>query len=216
MSKAFFSWNEEKHTRTCCHATNDVCVTGKQEAMIFGSQSHDQYPQEFDQHNATTEPLISPHQPSYPASPVYPVLPPLPASAKNKKWRQPAGGAPHVPYISSVPPVSPYYPVTPPNPVQKTRTKPRVFPSLVGLFFVAVQLLLLVRFILKFIGLGDNVSWVVIVYSVSNIFVLPFRFIIQNITLPIPSSIELYTLLAILIYGVLARILVPILKAMLR
>jgi hypothetical protein len=189
--------------------------------MLFSSQPHDQYPREFDEHNAPTEPLISPHQPSYPASPVYPVLPPSPASAKNKKWRRPAGGAPHaphVPYVSSIPPVSPYYPVAMPKPVQKKRSRPSVFPSLVGIFFVAVQLLLLVRFILTFIGLWDNVTWVALVYTISNIFALPFRLILQNIPLPlpIPASIELYTLLAILVYGLLARILVPLLKAILR
>src|SRR6266852_9201942 len=95
--------------------------------MLFGSQSHDEYSQELDEHNAPTEPLnpypllshpagISAGEPSLlgdiipaptplerpfpaldythtPVSPTYPFLPPLPASAKNKKGRQPAGGA---------------------------------------------------------------------------------------------------------------------------
>ena len=153
------------------------------------------------------------------AAPVYPVLPPLPASVKNNKRQRPAGGAPPVSPAYPVSPASPFYPVVSSKPIQKVRTKPSLVPSFVGIFFVAVQLLLLVRFVLKLFGLQANIPWVALVYFVSNIFILPFRLVLQNISLPplpIPTSIELYTLLAILIYGLLSRILVRILQAVLR
>jgi len=53
------------------------------------------------------------------------------------------------------------------------------------------------------------------IYTFSSIFVLPFRLILQSFAPALPSSIELYTLLAILIYGLLSRILVRFLKALL-
>ena len=207
---------------------------------------HDEYFQELDEHNTPTEPLNTFHLPSnlagisagepfvfdepvpapipyerpfpalgnatanpYPGSPaipVYPVLPLLPSSAKNKKRRRPTGGT------------SPAYPV-PSKPMQQARTNPTFIPLFVGIFFVAVQLLLLVRFALKLLdlrGLNGSVPWVALIYAVSNLFVLPFRLILHNISLPIPTSLELYTLLAILAYGLLSRILVRVLKAILR
>lgn len=208
---------------------------------------HDKYFQELDEHNAPTEPLKAIHPPSnlvgisasepfvfdepvpvpipyehpfpalgnapahpYPASPakpVYPVLPTLPTSAGNKKRRRPTRGS------------SPVYPVVPSKPMQQTRTNPTFIPSFVGAFFVALQLLLLVRFALKLLepyGLIGSVPWVALIYAVSNLFVLPFRPILHYISLPIPTSLELYTLLAILAYGLLSRILVRLLKAILR
>jgi hypothetical protein len=184
--------------------------------MLFDSQSHDEYSQEFDEHNAPTEPLNPFPLLSHPAGnssgehSAYPFLPPLPASAKNKKGRRPAVGA------QSAFPVSPDYPVAPPKPVKKKRAKSSTIPVFVGIFFVTVQLLLLVRFFLKLFESRSNEPWVALVYTVSNIFALPFRLILQNIPLPIPASLELYTLLAILVYGLLSRILVHILKAILR
>jgi hypothetical protein len=170
--------------------------------MLFGSQSHDEYSQEFDEHNAPTEPLNP-----FPPSSAYPFLPSLPASTKNKKGRPPAGGTQ---------PAFPDYPVAPPKPVNKNRAKSSAIPLVVGIFFVSVQLLLLVRFFLKLFESLSNVPWVALVYTVSNIFALPFRLILQNVPLPIPASLELYTLLAILVYGLLSRIIVRILKAILR
>jgi hypothetical protein len=146
---------------------------------------HDKYFQELDEHNAPTEPLNTIHPPSNPAG---------------------------------IPAGEPIYPVLPPLPTSaRNKKKPSSIPTFVGISFVAVQLLLLVRFALKLIGLQGNVPWVSLVYAVSNIFVLPFRLILHNLPLPlpIPTSIELYTLLAILFYGLLSRILVRVLKAIL-
>jgi hypothetical protein len=125
----------------------------------------------------------------------------MPAAGKRKKGGFPPAGA------SSI------YPA----PVQKAARRRRhsAIPALVGLFFVAVQFLLLLRFVLKLINISGNATWIPIVYTISSIFVLPFRLIFQQITLPIPIWLELYTLVAILGYGLLSRIVVPVLKALL-
>jgi hypothetical protein len=138
-----------------------------------------------------------------PETAVYPVLPPSPAGKNVNK--RPPGGA------SSV------YPVVPDRPVQTADVTRRrsLLPFLVGIFFVAVQLLLLVRFVLKLFVISGDTAWVAIVYTISSLFILPFNLLLQNIALPIPTAIELYTLLAILIYGLLSRILVHLLKAVL-
>jgi len=82
----------------------------------------------------------------------------------------------------------------------------------VGLFFVVVQCLLLTRFVLKIVNLVISQPWFSIVYGLSEVFVLPFRVLWQQVPLQLSSSLEIYTLLAILLYGLLSRILVRILK----
>jgi hypothetical protein len=74
-----------------------------------------------------------------------------------------------------------------------------------------------VRLVLKIIDRPDNVAWVDTIYNTSNVFILPFRLLLQNIALPriITSAVEVYTLLAILAYWLLSRILVHLLKALL-
>ena len=98
------------------------------------------------------------------------------------------------------------------------KAQQRFLPVLVGLCIVLIQLLLLVRFCLLLLGFSANIAWVGIIFTLSSIFVLPFRLLLQSFTarLPLPRSIELFTLLAILIYGLLSRILVRLLKALLR
>jgi hypothetical protein len=131
-----------------------------------------------------------------PAS-VYPYLPPAPAISKRHR---PAGGV--APFSAG--------PERWPEPQVKRRNS--ALPVLVGWFFVLVQLLLLVRFALSLIGVSRDIGWVDVIYVISNIFVLPFRLLLQSITLPIPISIEVYTVLAILAYGLLSRLLVRLLK----
>jgi hypothetical protein len=100
------------------------------------------------------------------------------------------------------------------------RTRRRSFiPALVSLFFFCVQLLLIARFGVRFLELPPDILWVSVVTDVSEIFVLPF----QALWLQIPSvdalplaNTEVYTLIAILIYGVLSRLLVGILKGILK
>jgi hypothetical protein len=143
--------------------------------------------------------------PSYaaPATPVYPVLPPT-SSMENDR-RPPGGAAPGYPVGSDRGNAS-----TP-----TSRTRRSSLPLLVGIFFVLVQLLLLTRFVLTLLAFPASTTWVGTIYTFSSIFVLPFRLFLQNFAPVLPSSIELYTLLAILIYGLLSRILVRFLKALL-
>ena len=102
------------------------------------------------------------------------------------------------------------------TPVQ-ARTRRNPLPIFVGMFFIAVQLLLLARFVLKLIRWPGSTTWAGLIYSVSNVFVLPFRLLLQNIAFPaiFLSTIEIYTLLGILVYWLLSRILVHLLKAIL-
>src|SRR6266568_2119245 len=102
---------------------------------------------------------------------------------------------------------------------QPTEPMPHIFPLpiFVGMFFIAVQLLLLARFVLKLIRWPGSTAWAGTIYSVSNVFVLPFHLLLQNVALPaiFLNTIEIYTLLAILTYWLLSRILVRLLKAIL-
>ncbi len=92
-------------------------------------------------------------------------------------------------------------------------------PALIGFFAVLLQLLLLVRFAVRALQLGADFPWVGIVSTISDVFISPFRMLwtefvpIQNM---IPTNVEVYTLVAILIYGVGSRLLVRLLKALLR
>lgn len=131
-----------------------------------------------------------------PQTPVYPVLPPAPQHAK--KGKRPAGGA--APSVIKAQP----------------QHRPRSFPTVVGVFFVCVQLLLLVRFVLRLLNVAGSTLWIGIIYTTSGIFVLPFRLLLQNISIPIPNALEIYTLIAILVYGLFSRLIVRLLKAVLR
>ena len=176
-------------------------------------RSQDDYYQEFKDHNVPTEPLGGFHPPSNPTDIAHETVP-VPTPLEHPFPALDYAPANPYPYARS--PVTPVYPIMPPKPMPQARAKPAAFPVFVGAFFVAVQLLLLVRFGLKFIGLQDNVTWAAIVYAVSDIFVLPFRLILQNLPLPTSASLELFTLVAILFYGLFSRILVRILKAVSR
>jgi len=104
---------------------------------------------------------------------------------------------------------------------KKQRKRPRRFlPAFVGFIFFCVQLLLVIRFCIRLLSLSPDTTWVSIVTEVSEVFVSPFRLLWFQIpltsTLVLANNIELYTLIAILIYGVLSRLLVGILKVMLK
>ena len=82
-----------------------------------------------------------------------------------------------------------------------------------------VQLLLLVRVVLQFLGQPGNIWWVGLIYNVSSVCVLPLRLLLDNVNVPLIAGTELYNylliLLAILLYGLISRILVRFLKALL-
>lgn len=97
--------------------------------------------------------------------------------------------------------------------VQRKNVFRNMLPLAVGMCFVALQTLLLLRFLLKVFGIFPDNAWVGAVYEVSNVFVLPFHALFLQLAIPTFFTVELYTLLAILAYGVISRILVHILKA---
>ncbi len=145
------------------------------------------------------------------------VQPPLPMQ----------GGVQHTPPLFPAYPVSPAMPGTPQEnspivapaqpelankAVQRKSVHRNMLPLTVGMCFVALQILLLSRFLLKVFSISSDNAWVGVVYEVSNVFVLPFRVLFLQLAIPLFFTVELYTLLAILAYGIISRILVHILK----
>ncbi|HLX39890.1 MAG TPA: hypothetical protein VKR42_05130 [Ktedonobacteraceae bacterium] len=180
--------------------------------------------EEIDEHDQPTEPMmpvvIAPFAPTQvnglqPSR--YPYLPPEPVKKQKQNGHRPAGGAAASLPVPTFPaaPVNQDYPVLPARPAKQVQAGQSPIPAFVGLFFVMVQLLLLVRFMLKLLNVSGNAKWLSIVYDVSDLFVFPFRLLLQNTVLSLSVSVEIYTLLAILIYGLFSRILVRFLKALL-
>jgi hypothetical protein len=185
-----------------------------------GSKKKQSY--QVDEHNMPTEPLPTiptllfptpdPEQPphAYPYIQVptsgmdryssYPVLPGTPARASYGGW--PTNAAWH-----SV------------NTKKQITRRRRFLPACVGLFFLCVQLLLIVRLGVRFLDLSPDITWAAVVTDVSEIFVLPFWLLWREIPLAstlLPVNMEVYTLVAILAYSVLSRLLVGILKVILK
>jgi len=90
---------------------------------------------------------------------------------------------------------------------------------LVGLFFLAVEFLLLVRLLFFLFGAPISNVWVAFVYTVSTFFLLPFFLLLENVKVPLINGTEFYSVLlivcAIFVYGFLSRILVRFFKALL-
>ena len=140
-----------------------------------------------------------------PEAQVYPVLPPIATNGKHR----PAGGAA---------PISTNGPGLPAR-FKSAQPHRSTIPLWVGVFLVAVQLLLLVRFVLQLIGYSSSSFWIGLMYSVSSVFVFPFRALLYSLTSSLTIGTDLLDLLAILfailMYGLLSRILVRFLKALL-
>lgn len=145
-----------------------------------------------------------PQQPPYssPQPAAYPYLPPAPIAHNGPR---PAGGSPNQPG-------PPGQTVTGGAAQKQQRTRSRI-PALVGLCFVVVQCVLLLRFGLKLLNASTSTAWIGTVYSISSLFIAPFQQLVQQVPLRLPSTIELYTLVAILVYGIISRMLVRLLKA---
>jgi hypothetical protein len=88
----------------------------------------------------------------------------------------------------------------------------RALPILVGLCFVSLQFLLLIRFVLKLFDVLTNQGWVGGIYGITDLFVVPFALLWQQIAPNTPAQIEVYTLVAVLGYGIISRIVVRSLK----
>lgn len=183
----------------------------------------------IDEHDEPTEPLplvdtlpIAPPQQSL----TLPAPPPAKQAAPNQPG-QPAPAqkpSPPQPY-----PYAPLSPATQQGPAQENgekikaggadkpvRGRRSLKPLLPGFFFISVQLLLLLRFFLKMTGLMADQWWVGVVMGVSEVFVSPFRALLLQVSLQLPAQVEVYTLLAVLVYGLISRLLVRLLKIILR
>jgi len=204
--------------------------------MMRRQQSQDNFVDE-DEHNQPTEPM--PHIIPSPFSPGDDAQIPVPQPYERPFPSQEGGNKNTISGVDNRPPGASSYPYLPPTPGMRMpgrpprgstsawpgdsvtpvqdRTRHSPLPIFVGMFFIAVQLLLLARFVMKLIRWPGSTTWADLIYSVSNVFVLPFRLLLQNIALPaiFLSTIEIYTLLAILVYWLLSRILVHLLKAIL-
>lgn len=171
-------------------------ISTPEDEVIPSPQPHEQ---PFPQQQVPVMPQY-PQPPQYaPGNGVYPYLPPVPVVSNGNR---PAGG------------VTPVQPGDVKGSAQPAKARRSVLSVSVGMFFVAVQLLLLIRFILKLLGFSLETSWVDAVYGVSNVFVLPFRLIFLQTGISNVLNVEIYTLLAILVYSVISRIVVHILKAL--
>ena len=92
-------------------------------------------------------------------------------------------------------------------------------PIVVGALFVVAQLILLVRVVLLLFGVPASNILVELVYAGGTLLAWPLRLLLEH--LPFAAQIGadligyLAALMAILVYGVLARVLVRFLKALL-
>jgi hypothetical protein len=135
-----------------------------------------------------------------PAMPVYPVLSPTPL---RKQRGQPPGGA------------APVY-----QPMQRLRLRRRSpVPGLVRLCLFLVQLVLLARVVCMGLGIAATTYWLSLLFQASDLFVEPLRWLAAYINFaPLAGTqllIYLELLLAVLAYGIVSRLLVGLLKALL-
>jgi hypothetical protein len=106
---------------------------------------------------------------------------------------------------------------TPPIVWQLRRIIPfGLMPFGVGMCFVSIQCLLLVRFIAKICNLPTALPWVRTVYTLSDVVLLPLYALLPPLTQAIFARIEPYTILAIVLYGLCSRMIVRLLKLLLR
>lgn len=182
---------------------------------------------EIDEHDLPTEPV--PYVPATPDMNTVPAAPQQPITLGPFPQSYPAPpNAPKFDVYPYHPPLAPQQPqpasqapIGMKNPVAQQGKRPfylGFIPVCIGLFFVCIQMLLLARFVLRLLGIGEGASWVSTVYALCDIALLPFQALLPPLQLPgiLNARVELYTLLAILIYGILSRIIVHILKLMLR
>ncbi len=195
----------------------------------------------IDEHDEPTEPMrsvdIAAFVPTLPNAVVSPDEADVPAPKSSTQpfphhYAQPAssiqGGFQNTPPLSTSYPVLPAKPsiardnspmvLTPPETANRSSQRERVRGNMVpitgGMCFVALQTLLLFRILLKVLSISADNGWVGAIYEVSNVFVLPFRALFLQLAIPQFFTVELYTLLAILAYGVVSRIVVHTLKAL--
>ena len=182
----------------------------------------------IDEHDEPTEPL--PLVDTLPIAPPQQGLTlPAPPPANQAAPKQPGQAVPAKPSSQQPYPYVPPPPATQQGPAQENGEKIKsggagkqtpgrrsLKPLLPGFFFITVQILLLMRFFLKITGLMADQWWVGVVMGVSEVFVSPFRALLLQVSLQLPAQVEVYTLLAVIVYGLISRLLVRLLKIILR
>ena len=185
-----------------------------------------------DEHNQATEPFdfgVSPYAPTVTGDRLPPETPPI-AMVRPKVQQQVPTQPPLIGAYPFLPPAlvqhpgkaaSPAESITPPQAgvasasVATGRRIRKVFPALVGLCFVVVQMLLLVSFGLKMVGQWNTTLWANVLYVISDIFIWPMQALVHQLPLPFSIPAPIMTLTAILLYGVISRIVVRCLKLLL-
>lgn len=138
-----------------------------------------------------------PHQVFTQPAPAYPYQPVPPQPAQQPAWLQPMVGQQLMPTANNI-----------------SRTIP--VPLLVGLCFVAIQLILVARLVTLFIPNGTVYTWSAPLIALGDLCAEPFFALIQQATLPAPTNTAVAVLLAIFAYGVISRMLVRLLKLLFR
>jgi hypothetical protein len=186
---------------------------------------------EIDEHDLPTEPVPYPFVAAQPGTNTIPATPQQPITLGPFPQSQSYAAPPNAPKFDVypyLPPVAPQQPQSAPqqpidarrSPVQQSSRSfyPGFIPVGVGLFFICIQMLLLLRFVLRLLDIAQGTDWVNTIYALCDIALLPFQALLPPLQLPaiLNARVEPYTLLAIFIYGMLSRILVHILKVLLR
>ena len=134
---------------------------------------------------------------------VYP-YPPVPSQQAQQPheptWLQPKVGQQLTPVARSISSMSRALPV----------------PLLVGLCFVAIQLILVARLVVLFIPNSTMYTWSATIIAFGDLCAEPFFALIQQAALPSPVNTAVATLMAIIAYGIISRMLVRLLKLLLR
>jgi hypothetical protein len=176
-----------------------------------------------DEHTTPTEPLpditATLFQPStqseMPVDRTVPVS--LPPYGGNLSQSLPVFPSVHSPMIPAIPYSStPIVQVQGQKGIKGQRSRKRSFlPIWVSLFFMAVQLLLAVRFVVQLLSLPETTGWVEGVIITGELFVWPLQLLWYQVPtlsdIPVTDT-KLYTLVAIITYGVLSRFIVRLLK----
>ncbi|HEX7736945.1 MAG TPA: hypothetical protein VF458_19015 [Ktedonobacteraceae bacterium] len=190
-------------------------------------------PFRLEDYNETTEPLEALPEPLY-LSPAFTEKP-----AGGAAPTMPATQPIFVPYTAEAQPAYPVYqpspsvyPVLPPAPLKTYRGQPpggasareparrrsRV-PGVVKFCVLLMQLVLLARVVCLLFGVQNTALWLTLLFAAGDLFVLPARWLAENINLPIltgsPLLIYLEFLVAILAYGLCSRFLTLLLRAIL-
>jgi hypothetical protein len=146
------------------------------------------------------QPVVAPYGYPTDTAGVYPVLPQAPIA--HGKGRPPGGAGITGERV---------------RPLREQRHS--AFPSFVGVLFVLAQLVLLARVILLLFGVPASNMLVELVYAAGALLAWPVRLLVEHVNFPAQFGGDLINylsaLIAILVYGVLARILVRFLKALL-